>query len=193
MRKNVVCVLVACACAWPLCLSSCASPDTSAAPVVVDEKPAVEKAVSERLTLLHDMPADELDQYFSADDPNASLLAGMLDRILESFEFGIDDVHVDGDSATVVVTVSGVDVRKALDRTLSSLSDDPDLEEIGERYRSGDLASFAQPFFERFMSSLDETEERASTQLILVLARQNGSWAIEQDSMDAVVSTLLGV
>lgn len=131
-----------------------------------------------------DVDTSELEQY--GIDLNEFLV-----HCFKHFDYTINDVKIDGDTATVDVTVTNADVQKAMEEAtnavMGNLNNYSDLltAEDGEQ-------QFMKIFFDEVYQQLDASEELVTNDTTLKLNKTDGEWDVDKEALDDVVSAMYG-
>lgn len=191
LHIRVPSMLVACALALSLCvgLVGCALGKPS------DEE-LIRAAVTQVLDSLKDPTEESLSRYVAADDIATLAEHGIdpyeyLGHALSRFDYTIDGVTVDGDTARADLTVTNVDLGTAMEAATAWLEDNPDEYEdaLGD---DNALDQVIQLLLDRLYEEIDRSDDLVSSSVTITFTKVDGVWQVDEDSMDGIVSALYG-
>jgi hypothetical protein len=116
----------------------------------------------------------------------------MCAQVLSTFDYQIDETVVDGDNATVGVTVSFVDVAAAMQSAIAQGNDEATISSFGEQYRSDDGNGTVQLVYEQLLDAIANEKGRTSTQITVPAHKVDGTWFVDTSSLDAIVAAAFG-
>lgn len=175
----------------PLGLSACAN-----------EEQAIKSTLSQEFDALKDPTNENLKKYLGDDidsDANFQQLSDygidpydFLGHLFKHFDYKIGEVKVDGNTATVQVTLTNVDVAKivkgASDEYMSSKSQ----EELLDLYAQGGENAIMQDVFKAVYEKLDSATDTKSTDVTLKLTKSDNEWSLDSQSEDDLVNAAFG-
>lgn len=125
----------------------------------------------------------ELDQY-GVD------IYEFLQHSFAKFDYKINDIKVEDDTAIVALSLTNVDLKKAVTAALEEYMVEADEEAVVNAEDPAKEA--ARQLFTKVYQKLDESEDLVTTEATLELNKQNGEWEIDKESMNAVISGMYG-
>lgn len=190
-RIRIPSMLVACVLALSLCvgLTGCDLGRPS------DEE-LIRAAVTQVLDSLKDPTEESLSRYVAADDIATLAEHGIdpyeyLGHALARFDYTIDDVTVDGDTARADLTVTNVDLGAAMEAATAWLEDNPD--EYEDTLGDDDaLDQVIQLLLDRLYEEIDRSDDLVSSSVTITFTKVDDVWQVDEDSMDGIVSALYG-
>ncbi len=112
--------------------------------------------------------------------------------VLSTYDYQIDDVVIDGDAATVQVTVRFVDVAAAMQRVIANGNTEANVSAFGELYRSDDGSGTVQLVYKELLDAIANEKSRTSAEVKLMERKVDGTWFVDASSLDAIVSAAFG-
>ena len=148
----------------------------------------VRAVVTRMLDAVKNPNRESMESYLSNLDSNTKAqldtygidMYDFTEHIFKHFDYTIDDVQVDGDTATVKLTFTNADLMKALmsgSKELQSLDQDT-LQQLSE----GGEKAIMQKYMELFYASIDDENNLTSTEAELKLVKSGGVWKVDEDS-----------
>jgi hypothetical protein len=112
------------------------------------------------------------------------------DALLKHFSYKVGDATVDGDSGTVAVEVTNVDVDKVMESLTSEMSSWTSTSEAQKVYESGGESAITSYMFTRLIEMLSADDAPvASSEGTLVYTYSDGEWKVSMD--DAALAGVL--
>ena len=115
-----------------------------------------------------------------------------LGHCFSKFDYSVGKVSASGDTATAELSLTKVDVQSAVKATSDEFQSSDMRDELAQIYTDGGETALIQKFFEMFYSKLDETTETVSNDVTVKLTKSNGSWTIDDASLNDLVSAAYG-
>lgn len=115
-----------------------------------------------------------------------------LGHCFSKFDYSVGKVSASGDTATAELSLTNVDVQSAVKATSDEFQSSDMRDELAQIYTDGGETALIQKFFEMFYSKLDETTETVSNDVTVKLTKSNGSWTIDDASLNDLVSAAYG-
>lgn len=173
IRKRLLSLLLAMACAFGLVALSACSQDSS------NDEESLKQNVSASLDALIDK--DTVSSLFRSID-GVSLLEGygfdvdaLSETIVSCFSYEIENVSIDGDNATVTVKMSYPDYES--DELATLVTKKVDEANISEMTEIDDIVAAYQAVISEALG--DESLPRASQEFEIPCVKENGSWVIK--------------
>lgn len=117
----------------------------------------------------------------------------LLKHLFSKFEYSIDSVVVNGDTADAQVTMSNVDIQTVLTEAMEDLqSDEAFVSKVTEAYLSDDLTQVYPLIFDKMYEAIDASDKVVTSTVNFKLAKEDGQWNIDDDSMKELVSGMYG-
>ncbi len=157
MKKKITILLLA------LCLvllAACGEPSPSDA-----LKADIEKAKSS---------PDEIIEGIGSDGFGEEATQALIDKVLD-FDYKLGEEKVDGETATVDLTITTYPLGEIFTNVLSELFSS-NLEELGAMTEE-ELTAYMD---ETLISNLDKAEKNFETDLTVTLKKQDGKWVVEE-------------
>ncbi len=162
-----------------------------------DEKQTVSNVVSAELDGIKNPTQDYVDNLTESDSEYKQLCEDYgidtLEFIKHSFgrlEYTIDDVTIDGDKATVDLTVNNADIDTAYRNALTTIqnTDDP---EILTLISNGDEKGLVQKAYQLYYDEIDKVGMVGETKVTFELEKDDdGNWEVTDDSVDDFYNVL---
>ena len=106
----------------------------------------------------------------------------MLKHTFGHLDYKVDNIKVDGDKATVKVTLTNVDFQAVVTQFSSDMQKDEGLRaQATEALVSGDEQGAYKVIFEKLYTALDESDTQVTTTSELQLEKQNGQWGLTEE------------
>lgn len=120
--------------------------------------------------------------------------AELLTHFFKYLDYSIDSVSIDGDRATVELTVTNVDFNEVVNNVYAKLEEPEFYAEAFAAYMQGDEAAIVRWMLNLMYDLIDESSDtRASNQMTLHLQKdENGTWQFTDLDYDKLVSGLFG-
>lgn len=162
------------------------------------DEQSVRAAVARMLDAIKSPSRKSMEPYLSNLDSNtkAQLDAYGIDmydfteHVFKHFDYAIDDVQIDGNNATVKLTITNADLMQALmagSRELQSLDQDT-MQQLG----SGGEKAIMQKYMELFYASIDDEKNLTTTEAELKLVKSGGMWKVDEDSAKNFSRSMFG-
>lgn len=135
------------------------------------------------------------------DDQTASSLTAygvdvnqFLESVFKNLSYEIEDVKVDGDAATVKLSVSNVSLDDAMQLALGDFDTWTDTDEAAQTYTDGGESALYNKLFELLYTRIDGlAEQTVTTECELALARkEDGTWDVTTEGNEAFYAALYG-
>lgn len=163
-----------------------------------NDEELIRASVSEVMDLFKNPTKENLQGFVNEDEVDLSTLEEydidiyeFLGHSFKHFDYTINDVTVDGDTATANLTLTNTDLGAVVEETTTEITENiDDYADVlnGENGRK----EFMKIFFNKIYEKLDASEETVSTDATLQLNKVDGEWEVDDSSMDAVVSAMYG-
>jgi hypothetical protein len=163
-----------------------------------NDEELIRASVSEVMDLFKNPTKENLQGFVNEDEVDLSTLEEydidiyeFLGHSFKHFDYTINDVTVDGDTATASLTLTNTDLGAVVEETTTEITENiDDYADVlnGENGRK----EFMKIFFNKIYEKLDASEETVSTDATLQLNKVDGEWEVDDSSMDAVVSAMYG-
>jgi hypothetical protein len=163
-----------------------------------NDEELIRASVSEVMDLFKNPTKENLQGFINEDEIDLSTLEEydidiyeFLGHSFKHFDYTINDVTVDGDTASANLTLTNTDLGAVVEETTTEITENiDDYADIlnGENGRK----EFMKLFFDKIYEKLDASEETVSTDATLQLNKVDGEWEVDESSMDAVVSAMYG-
>ena len=163
-----------------------------------NDEELIRASVSEVMDLFKNPTKENLQGLINEDEVDLSTLEEydidiyeFLGHSFKNFDYTINDVTVDGDTASANLTLTNTDLGAVVEETTTEITENiDDYADIlnGENGRK----EFMKLFFNKIYEKLDASEETVSTDATLKLNKVDGEWEVDESSMDAVVSAMYG-
>lgn len=132
---------------------------------------------------------DFVNEYNLSDAEVLDLAKGMFSRV----EYQIKQVNVDGNSASVDLTVSNADVEAAVNNAIQDVKDraftNPEIQKL---IANADEEGLVKKILETFYAEVDQVDMISDRDITIKLEKNdNGSWEITDDSVDNLLNTLV--
>ena len=115
----------------------------------------------------------------------------LIGHCLSHFDYTIDSVTIDGDTATASLTLKNADVAVAVKSVQSEMTENAD--DYADILSSEEaLREFMKTFFDKVYEKLDASEELVETPATLKLNKVDGQWQVDDDSVTNLVSGMFG-
>lgn len=163
-----------------------------------NDEELIRASVSEVMDLFKNPTKENLQGFINEDEIDLSTLEEydidiyeFLGHSFKHFDYTINDVTVDGDTASANLTLTNTDLGAVVKETTTEITENiDDYADVlnGENGRK----EFMKIFFNKIYEKLDASEETVSTDATLQLNKVDGEWEVDDSSMDAVVSAMYG-
>ena len=115
-----------------------------------------------------------------------------LAHALKHFDYKINEVKVEGNTATVKLDITNTNIRKAMAAARSDVSNMND-EESMQLYQNGDTNALIKKLMESLYKHLDESTDLVTTSVELKMNKENGTWTADEGSLNEFVGAVYGV
>ena len=107
------------------------------------------------------------------------------------FDYAINSVTIDGDTATVSVSLTNANMESALEAAGTALTEsDQDFSEV---LSSEDgIKQFMQLYFDEFYKQMDASEDLVTTDAEIRLNKVDGTWTLDETDIEKVYSAMYG-
>ena len=162
-----------------------------------NDETEVLNAVTTALEAFKNPTKQSLEPYFDAsgNDTLAKLATSGVDiydvlgHLLAKYDYTIDEVTVNGDSATAKVTVENVDLQKVSQTLQDDISSDQGfLGELIAKGTQGDAAGIYGLILDKLYAAIDNTTDLSTADATLQLTKADGTWTVDKDSISQLVS-----
>lgn len=117
----------------------------------------------------------------------------LFQHLFKHFDYTINDVKVDGDTAVAKLTVENADITKVMnDLSANMTSDEAFVNELMSAYSSGGEQAMYPLIFEKLYTAIDASTDIVKSDAELKLTKTNNQWDIDEDSMNDLVSKVYG-
>ncbi|MBE6470165.1 MAG: hypothetical protein E7000_00435 [Coriobacteriaceae bacterium] len=116
-----------------------------------------------------------------------------IEHAFRGFDYTINDVTVDGDTATADVTISNIDVAKVASSVMDTVSSDKDIAaKVQKLAEGGDQSEVMKYVFSLMYDAMDAATETVSTDTTIKLTKTNNQWDIDEDSISDMIAGMYG-
>ncbi|WP_077598063.1 hypothetical protein [Olsenella urininfantis] len=115
-----------------------------------------------------------------------------LEHCFARFDYEVGKVEVQGDKATVELTLTNVNFNDAIKAAQDELLSDDNAEQLAALYAEGGEKAIVQKYVETFYAKMDGITETASTPATMTLSKKDGSWEVDDASLEGVISAAYG-
>ena len=117
----------------------------------------------------------------------------MLQHLFGKFDYTIDSVKVDGDTATAQLTLTNIDLEKAITSFTNDMGNDAEFtSQLISAYQSGGEAAMYELVFDKMYEYIDNSDELVTSEAELKLTKANGQWQIDENSEVEMISAMYG-
>lgn len=163
-----------------------------------NDEELIRASVSEVMDLFKNPTKENLQGFINEDEMDLSTLEEydidiyeFLGHSFKHFDYTINDVTVDGDTASANLTLTNTDLGAVVEDVTNDITTNiDDYSDVlsGENGQK----EFMKIFFNKIYEALDASEETVSTDATLRLNKVDGEWEVDDSSLDAVVSAMYG-
>ena len=163
------------------------------------EEEMIRSEVTKFLDVFKDPSAEKLEEYLGSDDDlDLSQLEEygidineFLVHSFGHFDYAINSVNVDGDKATVALSLTNANMQSALENASNALSENSD--QYADLLTADDaVKQLMKLYFEEYYKQMDASEDLVTTDVDLKLTKGDDGWEIDQDGIEAVYSAMYG-
>lgn len=117
----------------------------------------------------------------------------LFQHLFKHFDYTIDDVKVNGDTAVAKLTVENVNLQNAINEASIAMQNDPEfLSEAQAAYMSGGEQAMYKLVFQEMYDAIDSSTDIVKSQTELTCTKKNGQWEPDEESMTEFVSKVYG-
>ena len=158
----------------------------------------IRTSVTEVMEVFKNPTEENLKQFVENSDIDTSELDAydidlyeFLGHCFKHFSYEVGEVKVDGDHATVDVTVTNANVSKAMENATNTVMGNVD--QYADMLAAEDgQKQFMKVFFDEIYAELDGSDELVTSDEKLTLTKTDGEWEVDKSSLDSVVSAMYG-
>lgn len=191
--KRATAVFIMLALAAGLCFTLAACSNSTS------DKDLITKELNTVLDAFKNPTAESLSPYVGDGSSLESLTQYGIDyvelfqHLFKHFDYKINDVKIDGDHATVAMTVENADFEKIMNDVNATLQDDPEfVNTLMDAYSSGGQEAMYKLIFQKMYDAIDASSDIVSSDAELKLTKTNGKWEVDEDSISDFVSKIYG-
>lgn len=115
-----------------------------------------------------------------------------LAHALKHFDYKINEVKVEGNTATVKLDITNANIKSAMADARSEISNMSE-DESKQLDQDGGSNAFIKKFMESLYKKLDESTELVTTSVELKMNKENGTWTVDEGSLNDFVGAVYGV
>lgn len=108
------------------------------------------------------------------------------------FDYEIKDVQVDGDKATVKLSVTNVSLQDAINTATEELQQEVQDDPTAFSTYQTDQKAYLQAFFDKIYDALDNATDTTTTDTELTLTKKDGTWEVDESSLDDFLESAYG-
>lgn len=107
------------------------------------------------------------------------------------FDYTINSVTIDGDTATVAVSLTNANMEAALEAAGNALTESD--QDFTEMLSAEDgMKQFMQYYFEEFYKQMDASEDLVTTDAEIKLNKVDGTWTLDETDIQKVYAAMYG-
>ena len=192
--KRFLATLAVCAVALGLTfgLAGCGGPKGPS-----DEE-LIRTSITELMDIFKNPTREKLEPYIDSTDTSTFDEYGIdiydfFAHVFKRLDYTIDEIQIDGDTATATLTVSNVNLSAIVTEASEQFSENV-LDYMEEIDMSSDTAmqELMGKLFELIYETIDTTEDFNTTSLTITLTKTDGTWVIDDSSAEAFISAMYG-
>lgn len=163
-----------------------------------NDEELIRASVAEVMDTFKNPTKENIQEFINEDELDLSAIEEydidiyeFLEHSFKHFDYTINDVVVDGDTATASLTLTNADLGAVIEDATTEITENiEDYQDIinGENGRN----EFMKVFFNKIYEKLDATEETVSNDATLKLKKVDGEWEVDDSSMNEVISAMYG-
>lgn len=163
-----------------------------------NDEELIRASVSEVMDVFKNPTKENLQKFVNEDEMDLSTLEEydidiyeFLGHSFKHFDYKINEVTVDGDTASADLTLTNADLGSVVEDATAEITEH--IDEYADVI-NGDNGrnEFMKIFFNKIYEKLDASEETVSTDATLRLNKVDGEWEVDDSSIDTVVSAMYG-
>ena len=162
------------------------------------EEDLIRAEVSKFLDVFKNPSAEKLQEYLGDEELDLSEIEEygidineFLTHSFSHFDYTINSVTIDGDDATVALSLTNANMQTALDAASKSLSENQ--EDYADILTQEDgMQQLMKMFFNEYYKQMDASEDLVTTDVDLKLTKGDDGWEINKDGIEAVYSAMYG-
>ena len=115
-----------------------------------------------------------------------------LGHALKHFDYRINEVKVEGNTATVKLDITNANIKNAMAAARSEVGS-MSREESMQLYQDGGMDALIKKLMESLYKHLDESTDLVTTSVELKMNKENGTWQVDEGSLNEFVGAVYGV
>lgn len=135
---------------------------------------------------------DEYDEYAEQYAQIGTTPEELFQHVSGSLTYTIDDVTVDGDTATATLTVTNKDVMEVATTIQEEYSSGDKRAEAQQIYLTQGQDALVKAIMQDFYDQLDATTDTTTTTVTLDLTKTDGTWDVDDSSIDDFTNAFFG-
>lgn len=163
-----------------------------------NDEELIRTSVTEVMEVFKNPTEENLKQFVDSDTVDTTELDKydidiyeFLGHCFKHFSYEIGEVKVDGDKATVDVTLTNANVSKAMENATNKVMGN--IDQYTDMLSAEDgQKEFMKVFFDEIYAELDATDDLVTSNETLSLTKTDGEWDVDKTSLDSVVSAMYG-
>ena len=113
------------------------------------------------------------------------------EHAFKHFDYNIDSVKVDGDTATVKLTVRNANLTDAVTKVTEDITSN--IGDYAEYFTGEDSeAELYRVIFSKVYDELDKATETVESEATLTYTKDDGAWSVDKESMQVLISKMFG-
>ena len=116
----------------------------------------------------------------------------LMGHVFKHFDYEIKDVKVEGDKATVSLSVTNASVKDAADEAIKEIEAEAQQDPDSLSQYQSDQKAFMQYYINKVYDALDKATDTTTTDATLTFHKENNEWEVDEDSLDEFLSAALG-
>ena len=115
-------------------------------------------------------------------------------NMFKRLDYTIDDVQVEGDTATVTMTVTNADLAAAMEAASDTVGNNPEayMEGVDTTDADAVMKALMSALFNEMYTVLDATDDLVTSEITINLTKTDGVWDIDESSVNDFVSAMYG-
>lgn len=108
------------------------------------------------------------------------------------FDYEIKDIQVDGDKATVKLSVTNASLQDAVNKATEEVKQEAQSDPTFVEKYQNDQKAYMQYYFGKVYDALDNATDTTTTDTELTFTKKDGKWEVDDNSLDSFVEGVYG-
>lgn len=173
----------------------------------INEEAAIKAAISDVFEAFKNPSEENISPYLELAKAENTAVADMLDtfeqydldiyetfgHLFANFDYKINDVSVNGDTADVNMTLTNCDMSAAIEYLVDQLETDEEFgNEFFKKAGTGDESGALRLYYDKLFEYMDDSSHTVTNDVTIQLTKKDGEWNISDENIANLVAGIYG-